>query len=300
MGPWPRSWAPTQIVSHGRVIGYATGGFTGPGTKHQVAGFVHAGEVVFSQDDVAAHGGVQRVESLRTARPGYAAGGIVVDVDDRPLATTVGAVKKGMEPVVGYAKALKWAMAQAGKPYIWGATGPGGYDCSGFMSAITNVIRGRNPYSRVGSTASFPWGGFAPGYGMFTIGSTGNAGGGIGHMAGTLLGVNVESTGNHVRYGSTARGASNGLFTTRAHLAMANGGVLGEPVVGVGLRSGGSYSFAERGPETITPGLPGSGANLTGLAITGTLDLGGGLEGRIDGRITQALTTATTRMAYNG
>jgi hypothetical protein len=106
------------------------------------------------------------------------------------------------------------------------------------MSAITNVIRGRSPYSRVGSTANFPWSGFSPGYGLFTVGSTPNAGGGIGHMAGTLLGTNVESTGDHVRYGAAARGASNGLFSTRAHLAMFNGGVIGEPVVGVGTALG--------------------------------------------------------------
>jgi hypothetical protein len=38
---------------------------------------------------------------------------------------------------------------------------------------------------------------------------------------------------------------------------MANGGVIGEPVAGVGMYSGRSYSFGERGPETVTPGLPG-------------------------------------------
>ncbi|HEY3408187.1 MAG TPA: bifunctional lytic transglycosylase/C40 family peptidase, partial [Propionicimonas sp.] len=28
-----------------------------------------------------------------------------------------------------------WAATQKGKPYIWGGTGPGGYDCSGFVGA---------------------------------------------------------------------------------------------------------------------------------------------------------------------
>jgi cell wall-associated NlpC family hydrolase len=29
--------------------------------------------------------------------------------------------------------AMRWAEAQAGKPYIFGATGPGGFDCSGLV-----------------------------------------------------------------------------------------------------------------------------------------------------------------------
>jgi len=37
---------------------------------------------------------------------------------------------------------------------------------------------------------------------------------------------------------------------------MAGGGIIGEPVFGVG-RSGRSYSFGERGPETVTPGVGG-------------------------------------------
>ncbi|MET7638426.1 NlpC/P60 family protein [Streptomyces sp. NPDC005438] len=31
-------------------------------------------------------------------------------------------------------KALRYALAQLGKPYVWGATGPSGYDCSGLTS----------------------------------------------------------------------------------------------------------------------------------------------------------------------
>src|SRR5690606_27146152 len=34
-------------------------------------------------------------------------------------------------------RALRYARAQAGKPYVWGGVGPGGFDCSGFMSALT-------------------------------------------------------------------------------------------------------------------------------------------------------------------
>jgi hypothetical protein len=44
-----------------------------------------------------------------------------------------------------------------------------------------------------------------------------------------------------------------------AHIAYANGGVIGEPVFGRGAWSGRSYSFAERGNETVLPGVHGRG-----------------------------------------
>lgn len=115
----------------------------------------------------------------------------------------------------GFARALAWAKSQAGKPYVWGGVGPGGYDCSGFMSAITNVIHGKNPYSRLFSTRSFGASGGPGGFvrnanSAFRVGVT-NAG--VGHMAGTLNGVNVESSGSRgVHYGASARGANDGLF----------------------------------------------------------------------------------------
>jgi hypothetical protein len=113
-------------------------------------------------------------------------------------------------------KALDWARSQEGKPYIWGGVGPKGYDCSGFMSAIQNVIDGKSPYNRRWATGAFPPG--AKGWKRnekdpFTVGIT-NAG--VGHTAGTLGGVNVESRGGKgVVVGSGARGANNSLFTSQ-------------------------------------------------------------------------------------
>lgn len=73
-----------------QIPGFAEGGYTGNGAKHQVAGLVHAGEVVWSQDDVAAWGGPEAVDNMRRRRGeaatsnqtgdlegGYARGGIV-------------------------------------------------------------------------------------------------------------------------------------------------------------------------------------------------------------------------------
>jgi hypothetical protein len=112
--------------------------------------------------------------------------------------------------------ALRWAKAQAGKPYIWGGVGPKGFDCSGFMGAIENVIRGMKPNSRRWATGAFsgrtaPPGWVKNGNSAFRIGIT-NAG--VGHTAGTLGKTKVESRGGEgVVVGPRARGYNSGLFT---------------------------------------------------------------------------------------
>lgn len=65
---------------------WSDGGYTGPGGVHEPKGIVHAGEVVWSQRDVARAGGVHVVEGMRLGRRGYASGGIVSDVAPSPLA----------------------------------------------------------------------------------------------------------------------------------------------------------------------------------------------------------------------
>jgi acid phosphatase family membrane protein YuiD len=131
---------------------------------------------------------------------------------------------------VGGGKIVSWAKSQAGKPYIWGGVGPGGYDCSGFLSALVNVAQGRNPYQRRFATGTLPAGLFNPGLGgRFQIGwFTGNPG----HTAGTVNGVNVESRGGEgVVVGARARGARASMFNRHGHLkGFASGGILpGDP-----------------------------------------------------------------------
>jgi hypothetical protein len=115
-------------------------------------------------------------------------------------------------------RALAWARTQVGKPYQWGGGGDPSYDCSGFMAAIQKEILGQSPIGRLWSTFSFQgdnapagWQRNAPS--PFMIGVTND---GVGHTAGTLAGVNVESrggTGIHV--GPDARGATDSLFQNR-------------------------------------------------------------------------------------
>ena len=158
--------------------------------------------------------------------------------------------------------ALAFARAQAGKPYIWGGVGPRGYDCSGFTSAITNVILGRSPYSRRHTTHGFrgmTHDGFRRNFASpWMIGVT-HAG--VGHMSGTLMGTNVESRGSAgVVIGPRARGYNNGLYSWRGGLMAARSGSGGDRMGGEGIAfdSGGmlprgwtlTYN-GTRHPETV-------------------------------------------------
>lgn len=58
-------------------VQFADGGYTGSGGKYKPAGVVHAGEVVWSQADVAAAGGPVAADSMRPTYKGYADGGFV-------------------------------------------------------------------------------------------------------------------------------------------------------------------------------------------------------------------------------
>lgn len=154
-----------------------------------------------------------QAEALQAA--GYANGGLVADT--------------GSQLNAAVARAQAFAAAQRGKPYIWGGVGPAGYDCSGFASAITNVLLGKqNPYVRLGVAASEPWPGFVRG-----LSSAWALGASAVHTAGTLGGVNAESTGNHVRFGGDAHGADDPQFRVQSSL----------PVVGGKFVSGGGANF---------------------------------------------------------
>lgn len=115
----------------------------------------------------------------------------------------------------GFKAGLKWARTQHGLPYQWGGNGNPSWDCSGLTSAIESVIRGQKPHRRwatgafSGKTAPPGWqlGGKSP----YMIGITNS---GVGHTAGTINGVNVESRGGDgVVIGSKARSYMDPLFT---------------------------------------------------------------------------------------
>ncbi|WP_234534210.1 C40 family peptidase [Streptomyces shenzhenensis] len=64
------------------------------------------------------------------------------------------------------AKAIAFARAQIGKPYVWGATGPGSYDCSGLSQAAwkaAGVSLPRTTYDQVNAGTTVPLADAQPG-----------------------------------------------------------------------------------------------------------------------------------------
>ncbi|MER8008121.1 hypothetical protein [Streptomyces sp. NPDC094149] len=173
--------------------------------------------------EASARAGVKNVVNpLLASFPGMDTGfgRMVRHIPDRILDALFGysksADKKGAGGLGGprIQAALKWAKSQSGLPYQWAGNGNPSWDCSGFMSAIESVIRGQKPHRRWATMAfqgkTAPPGWVYHGNSPFKIGITNR---GVGHTAGTLAGVNVESSGGlGVHYGRTARSYRDKLF----------------------------------------------------------------------------------------
>ncbi|MGW6946195.1 hypothetical protein ACWGHD_04630 [Streptomyces xanthophaeus] len=189
-------------------------------------------------------------------------------------------IVSGAESLIGggsasgsVAAAVGFARSQAGKPYQWGGAGNPSWDCSGFMSGIQKVILGQSPLGRLWSTFSFQGDTAPSGWrrnlrSPFQIGIT-NAG--VGHTAGTLAGMNVESRGGDgVVVGSRARGYNDSLFTDQYGFA---------PAIGV-FDSGGylqpGMNLAYNGTGAPEPVFTSRQANA--LIRMGTAPASGGLQ----------------------
>jgi hypothetical protein len=246
------------------IPGYAEGGLVrgpGSGTSDSIPALLSDGEFVVSSRYAQQHAHFLTALNSGQAEAVQAAGG-GNNPNRYPRYAAGGPVDAG----------LNFARAQSGKPYVWGGVGPGGYDCSGFMSAIANVLLGRNPYSRIGTTDSAPWAGWAPnltsqfGVGFFH--------GNPGHMAGTLAGTNVESGSGHgPMTGGVALGAMSRQFGGHMSLPQAGGAFVGggaglvQQIVSWWSQVGGKATALFNGLLNFN-GMPGLGS-LIGNAITG-------------------------------
>jgi hypothetical protein len=160
------------------------------------------------------------VRPLINAIPGGGLGSLLKGLSNKALSGMLGFLGGEDKKAAGgpaVQKALSWARTQDGLPYQWAGNGNPSWDCSGLMSALESVIRGEKPHRRW-ATGSFSGSSGPAGWvrnlnSPFMIGIT-NAG--VGHTAGTIAGVNVESSGGRgVHMGKGARGYNDPLFTSR-------------------------------------------------------------------------------------
>ncbi|WP_432678087.1 tape measure protein [Rhodococcus pyridinivorans] len=141
----------------------------------------------------------------------------------------------------GIRRAMDAAYAGTGKTYVWGGTGPNGWDCSGWVGYLQQILMGATPseaagrrlfttYSLLGGSTAGLQPGSGPAGTVFVVGTSDE------HMAATLNGNPVESGGAHgtSRIGPPAVGAFDSQFHSIFHLPneMIDGGV--EGVGGIG------------------------------------------------------------------
>ncbi|MGW7519289.1 NlpC/P60 family protein [Streptomyces sp. NPDC054796] len=85
----------------------------------------------------------------------------------------------GVAPDSRAARAVSFARGALGKPYVWGATGPDAYDCSGLTQAAwkaAGVSLPRTTYTQIEAGRRIPRSGLAPGDLVFFYGSVSHVG----------------------------------------------------------------------------------------------------------------------------
>jgi cell wall-associated NlpC family hydrolase len=71
----------------------------------------------------------------RLASSAVAVGVAIAVLSGHGAAATAGSAAGSKAPAGSAAQAISFARQQIGKPYVYGATGPGAYDCSGLVQA---------------------------------------------------------------------------------------------------------------------------------------------------------------------
>jgi cell wall-associated NlpC family hydrolase len=95
-------------------------------------------------------------------------------------------------------KALAFARAQIGKPYVWGATGPGSYDCSGLTQAAwkaAGVDLPRTTYDQVNAGTTVSLANARPGDLIFFYDNIGH----VGLYIGNGMMIHAPKPGTYVR-----------------------------------------------------------------------------------------------------
>ncbi|MGQ4402538.1 hypothetical protein ACN6K4_003320 [Streptomyces hayashii] len=278
-----RYQGPTQHFANGGIIGKVTGAVSG--AVSSVASW--AKNIVVGGLKSAAQKALSAlVRPLINQIPGSGIGSLMKGLANKAVDGMMGWFGTEDKKAVGgpaVQKALSWVKTQNGLPYQWAGNGNPSWDCSGLMSAIESVIRGERPHRRW-ATGSFVGSSGPSGWvrnlnSPFMIGITNS---GVGHTAGTLAGMNVESSGGAgVHMGKSARGYNDPLFTSRWGFAPAakydSGGLL-QPGATMAINKTGRPERILDPQQTalfeqlVTGGGAAGGVTIENVTVSGTFD----------------------------
>lgn len=107
-----------------------------------------------------------RLTTEQRAAYHQAEGGTTTGRADRDTARTDPAAPAAPAPNSRAAQAIAYAYGALGKPYVWGATGPSAYDCSGLTQAAwrsAGVSLPRTTYTQINAGRSIPRSQLSPG-----------------------------------------------------------------------------------------------------------------------------------------
>ena len=245
---------------------YAGGGWTGPGSTYQPAGIVHADEFVIKkssrqQIESQAPGMLDAMNTTGQAHPvGYAAGGRVWPYPTTARGTRIPSRKEAADAVIpdvpggGSGPGYKW-MERAVR-----AAFPGMAIYSDFRpGAIT--VTGNRSYHAVGRAVDFaPSLPLAEWINFHFMKATRE-------LITPWQSLNIKDGRRHHYSDIVERGHDFAHGSPHDHWAMKNGGIISEPIFGVGA-SGRTYSFGENyQPERVTPMWHG-GAGGGSISVT--------------------------------
>lgn len=261
--------------------GYSEGGYTGPGSKHTPAGVVHADEYVIQSSSrrsiEASHPGLLQEMNATGQMPGYEAGGWVgagpVETRDMRYTTDVNRTKIPTKQQVAAKVVVQFSKD-------WPPSPAAQRGDSGVWRRVVALIRSTGPLSGTFGNAYRPgdplWHG--SGRAVDWMGYNQDA---LATFLSRQRPLELIHRTNKRDYAYT-RGVNKGSFNNalmqahrnHVHIAMQQGGLIDEPIVGMGA-SGRTYSFGEGGrKEWVIPAQGGGGPAVTNVNINMNVPVG--------------------------